>query len=359
MYGSAADWTIIQRCGHFRRMEIIDNFDVGDVSVSTALDFGMGSWGFASVYPKLRAARNCIGVDISDVAIRMSQEKDSAICSKTVYLRSDMDVVPVSDDSVDIFWGGEVVEHVVEPRQYLQDVARACKEGAHVVLSTPNRDALMYLLDGQDFAIGPEHIALLNCPELRRLSNLFFDEVVLCGYETSISPGYDTALTDEEIGKQIQERAYCYPALASGMIYHGIVNKSKLRLNRRDCVRMDLRWDDPSVRFVGHAQKMLLSGSEYAGALPENGVVQLLMPAVKYVFYFWAHDWSGIVQITVGNQRREVDLFSRLGGYKRIEFQFDDLDDRQITIQRTGGRSARSRDSQVLFHSVVSLRWQI
>jgi 2-polyprenyl-3-methyl-5-hydroxy-6-metoxy-1,4-benzoquinol methylase len=357
VYGSADNWTTIQRSGHFRRMEIIDNFDVGEISTSTALDFGMGSWGFACVFPKLRSARKCIGVDISEVAIRMSQEKDFDIRSKSTYLRSDMDVVPVQDDTVDIFWGGEVIEHVVEPRQYLQDVARACRDGAHVVMSTPNRDALMYLLAGQDFAIGPEHIALLNSAEFLYLTDLFFDAVVLCGYETSLSPDGDAALTDERMGRQIQERAFSYPALASGMIYHGIVNKSKLIQNRRDWLRTNLGWDDPSIHFVGEPQRMLLAGSEYAGGLPDRGVVRLSMRAAKYILYFWAHDWSGIVQITIGNKRKQVDLFSKLGGYKRIEFEFDNVGDRPITIERTGNRSDRSQDSQVLFHSIVSLRW--
>ena len=37
LYGSAASWTNVQRSGHFRRMEIIDGFDVGDLSIATAL----------------------------------------------------------------------------------------------------------------------------------------------------------------------------------------------------------------------------------------------------------------------------------------------------------------------------------
>jgi SAM-dependent methyltransferase len=357
LYGSAENWTIIQRSGHFRRMEIIDGFDVGELSIATALDFGMGSWGFASVFPKLRNSQRCIGVDISEVALRQSRERDQDISAKSSYLRSNMDAVPVPDSTVDIFWAGEVIEHVVEPRQYLQDVARACAEGAHFVCSTPNRDALMYMLDGQDYAIGPEHIALMNCAELMRAMDLFFDAIILCGYETSVSPSGDSVLTDEHIGRQIQERAFSYPSLASGVIYHGTVNKAKYRRNSRYWTRTHFKSDDPAIRYAAPVKKMLLAGTEYASSLPDTRPIYLFAMAAKYILFFWSHDWSGIVQIEIGNQRKIVDLFSKLGGYKRVEFEFECVEERSVVITRTGERSDRSQDSEILLHSIVTLSW--
>src|SRR6266851_10043111 len=42
------------QAAHERRMEILDGLDVGDMSESVIVDFGVGSWGFACIYPRLQ-----------------------------------------------------------------------------------------------------------------------------------------------------------------------------------------------------------------------------------------------------------------------------------------------------------------
>src|SRR6266481_567635 len=183
IYGSSTGWNAIQRTGHERRMAIIDSLDVGEVGRAVAMDFGMGSWGFASVFPKLRKAARCFGVDIAEYALELSRQRDGELGARVEYRQSDGKSIPVAEGTLDIFWGGEVVEHVVEPRMFLEKVALACKDGAHVVLSTPNRDAIFYLLRGQRYGLGPEHIALLNLKELLETCSLFFDTASVYGYE--------------------------------------------------------------------------------------------------------------------------------------------------------------------------------
>lgn len=354
IYGSAEDWTVIQRSGHFRRMQLLDSLSIPTLDSAVAVDFGMGSWGFASVFPKLRSAKECIGIDISEVALDLSARADAQIREKTRYLRSELSEIPLADGSVDVFWGGEVLEHVAEPRQFLQEISRVCRAGAHVILSTPNRDAVLYLADGQEYAIGPEHIALLNAEELRSLAEIFFDTQSMLGYETSLSPECDKTLSDPRVADLLQERTVGYPSLASGLLYHGLVNKAKEGARARKWSRTDVEWSDDRLRFTRPPDAMKLSGPLTGAGLAPGSEIQINLSGQKYVFFFWSHDWSGIAAVTVGDTTREIDLFSKQSGFRRLEVEFDDTETRQIRIVRSNLKSERSIDSQVIFHSIVA-----
>lgn len=46
---------------------MIESSDVRDL---TCLDFGMGSWGFTSTYPKLHYCKRAIGMDLSRPSLK-------------------------------------------------------------------------------------------------------------------------------------------------------------------------------------------------------------------------------------------------------------------------------------------------
>jgi len=338
-------------------MAIIDSLDVGEIGSAVAMDFGMGSWGFASVFPKLRKAARCFGVDISDYALQLSRERDGELGSRVEYRQSDGESIPVADGTLDIFWGGEVVEHVVEPRMFLEKVAVACKDGAHVVLSTPNRDAILYVLRGQCYGLGPEHIALLNLRELLEVSALFFDTLGVYGYETSIAPDVDDLIEDERIAERLQDRAKDFPELASGLIFHGRVDAAKASMNRRNWRVIHLPHNHSGVFYSRAPTCLTLAGPETGMSIPDGGEARFELSAKKYVLFFWSHDWSGSVEVEIGGKVTTVDLFGPVAGYRRVEVEFDRESPREVTVRRLGQRSVCAKSDQVIFHSAVGLAW--
>jgi SAM-dependent methyltransferase len=357
IYGSSAEWSAIQRTGHQRRMAIIDSLDIGEVPKAVAMDFGMGSWGFASVFPRLRKAARCFGVDIAEYALQLSRERDWELGARVEYRQSDGESIPVADGTLDIFWGGEVLEHVVEPRMFLEKVAVACKDGAHVVLSTPNRDAIFYLLRRQCYGVGPEHIALLNLKELLEVSALFFDTLSVHGYETSIAPDVDSLIIDERIAERLQDRARDFPELASGLIFHGKVDAAKASKNRRNWRVIHLPHSSSGVVYSSAPTRLTLAGPEAGMCIPHGGEARFELNAKKYVLFFWSHDWSGSVEVEIDGKATTSDLFSVMAGYRRVETEFDTESPREVVVRRLGRQSVCAKSDQVIFHSAVGLTW--
>lgn len=46
--------------------------------------------------------------------------------------------LPFDTDSFDLIWCSEVIEHLVEPKESLQEMLRVCKPGGRIILTTPN-----------------------------------------------------------------------------------------------------------------------------------------------------------------------------------------------------------------------------
>jgi methionine biosynthesis protein MetW len=74
------------------------------------------------------------GVDFSEVAISKCLEKGlDAILSDL-----DRDGLQFPDNSFDIVWAGDVVEHVFDPIFLLEEIYRVLKSDGYLILSTPN-----------------------------------------------------------------------------------------------------------------------------------------------------------------------------------------------------------------------------
>jgi SAM-dependent methyltransferase len=103
---------------HVRRMELLAELDLGDLGDAVAVDYGVGPWGFAAVFPVLRECRHGIGIDISGVALEISRdvERDRGAGDRFEFRQSRGDVLPLEDASVDVLFAGESIEHVDMPR---------------------------------------------------------------------------------------------------------------------------------------------------------------------------------------------------------------------------------------------------
>jgi SAM-dependent methyltransferase len=308
LYGAPEDWLPIKRSGHFRRMEVLSQADAGDISESVIGDFATGPWGIACVFPKLRAARWCYGFDVSNKALEMAAVVDAEIAAKPGYLTSDGETIPLEADCLDILWAGEVIEHVRERRLFLQEVARVCRDRGYVFLSTPNKDAVYYLARGEAYVTGPEHIALMSYATLRDHLALFFSNVRIRGYETSLYPDLDVAIKDEAALALIQRRAFVCPDTASGIIVDARVDKALYERNRRDYQLHEVLWSGPSVYCQSLPQPMRLFGDVQGGNLETREPLSFTVLCNRLILLFWAHDWSGHALVGVNGKQTDLDL---------------------------------------------------
>jgi 2-polyprenyl-3-methyl-5-hydroxy-6-metoxy-1,4-benzoquinol methylase/glutaredoxin-related protein len=125
----------ITKIGHFLKLDVLDSLIHEDISDKTVVDVGCGSWGFACIFPKLQGCKTGIGLDISLTALRESRKK----LSNYYYVASNQRV-PLANNSTDIVFAGEVVEHVVDPVRLIDEVHQVLKPNGIFILTTPNAD---------------------------------------------------------------------------------------------------------------------------------------------------------------------------------------------------------------------------
>ncbi|MGQ9644108.1 MAG: class I SAM-dependent methyltransferase, partial [Ignavibacterium sp.] len=54
--------------------------------------------------------------------------------------------LPLQSDSVDCVIASEIIEHVIDPREFLRELFRVVKKGGKVVISTPYKEKIRYVL---------------------------------------------------------------------------------------------------------------------------------------------------------------------------------------------------------------------
>ena len=203
LYGSFEDIPVVSQAGHVRRVELLDRLKVGDTSGMTCVDFGMGSWGFGAVFPRMHDCARAIGMDLSAAAIEMSRELVATSQPKyaerfETYQSDGMDI-PMPDGSVDLFFSGESIEHVKFPPRFLSEIYRVLRVGGS--LSSPRRIVMRSATRSRMRSTGPspEHFWLFNTLELVDAVSEFFDIEEIYGFNGSFgSHEEDREIQDSE-----------------------------------------------------------------------------------------------------------------------------------------------------------------
>ena len=122
----------------FRRHEAAYAAVSGWVSAAprVALDAGCGEgYGAAA----LAAALGCAVVGVDYDAVAVAHAARSYAADRTAYVRGGLTALPLASSSVDVAVSLQVLEHIWQPEQLVRELARVCRPGSAVVLSTPNR----------------------------------------------------------------------------------------------------------------------------------------------------------------------------------------------------------------------------
>jgi SAM-dependent methyltransferase len=361
LYNDFASLPPIVESGHYRRIELLRSLRLPDLAGATAVDVGTGPWGFAAIIPELRKARRWVGLDVSFEALKQADQALPAPEQHVGYVTSDGAAFPLANGAADVVFAGEVIEHVREPELFLQECARVLKPGGDLILSTPNRDALLYKINGQHYGVGPEHIALLNYPEIVELAGRLFDIVRVYGYETSLSPATDERLRDRSLLELVQQRAAFSPELASGVLLHMKQNPARQQANTTNWRLTDIMWNDSAVAVTGELIPMVLAGMMTGGRLAAGSSLRLCVPGRKIIFLFWSHDWSGYASLNVNGRIEHHDLYSFAGGFRRIEVpgSAEPGEVNEVVISSPGHRSAHSHSDEIILFKVIGVETEL
>jgi SAM-dependent methyltransferase len=336
---------------HVRRMELLGALDVGDLATAVAVDYGVGPWGFAAVFPRLRECRHGIGIDISAVALEISREVERGRGSgeRFEFRQSRGDVLPLDDASVDLLFAGESIEHVDMPEVFLDEVRRVLRPGGQLVLTTPNSRPASYLASGDEYGIGPEHIALMTYDRLAEIVAERFDIVRALGYNTSLHFTIDETPVLDEGFRQRWARQFEYePSLATGVVVHarsaGGAAARRRTVRRRYTTGTSLAWSGQWTACHLHEAMWGRWADD-----PQAAVAFTVPDEARTVaLLFWAHDWSGEAVVVVDGEARTIDLFSAQGGIRRLELPLRPGREHAVEIRPAGTASPRSNGRQVI-----------
>lgn len=337
---------------HNRRIDLLAGIDLPDLSDAVVVDYGVGSWGFGCIYPRLKQCRHAIGFDISEAALAKSaevSERDPLLAGKTVDYHVSLGYsMAVPDDFVDVFFCGECIEHVEDTNAFLTEVYRVLKPGGMAIFTTPNRDPWIYRQLDIRWCVGFEHVALMDFAEFQRYLEAFFEPVEYLGFNQSVMPALDQHVPrefcEDWVGSCRNE-----PEDATSLI--GIVRKGWSGKLASATVEV-VDWSGARTHEP-RPEAMSLLGTATGGMIrpPNRFTINVPPGMTRANVILWSHPWSGYARIRCGGQEHVVNLYSHAGGCQREVLE--NLRSKTLIIEPAGTRDRRSFDDQIILYRVV------
>ena len=170
----------------------------------TVLDVACGlGYGVAMMAATGRASR-LIGIDNSAYAIDYAQTMYGAAGAQIHFRHGDAhDLTHIADHSIDLVVSFETVEHLADPRAFLEHVARVLKPGGRVIGSVPNGRRVLEASQHVIVPLQAEPLALQTTPQILRA----IQDVVRVNEELTLD---GILLTMFEAGNPANERTAQY-----------------------------------------------------------------------------------------------------------------------------------------------------
>jgi ubiquinone/menaquinone biosynthesis C-methylase UbiE len=103
----------------------------------TVLDIGTGIGVIPRMLQRLGAQLICVDFPTHDGASGLKYLEQLGV--EAHYLEVGVDELPIPDDSVDVVFVGNVIEHLPHsPRRFMSDIRRVLRPGGHLVMDTKN-----------------------------------------------------------------------------------------------------------------------------------------------------------------------------------------------------------------------------
>lgn len=134
------------------------------------LDLGCGAGAFSAF--AATAGAEVLGLDVAQAAI---DRATTAHPSLSFGLTEFDGPLKLPDNSFEIVWASEVIEHVADTATWLSEIRRVLVPGGRLLLTTPAHDRLTLLLGGIERFSPPlgDHLHLYSARSLRTLLSEF------------------------------------------------------------------------------------------------------------------------------------------------------------------------------------------
>jgi SAM-dependent methyltransferase len=351
-----APMTTVIQAGHERRMELLDRLPIGDISGKVCVDYGVGSWGFACIYPRLQQCGYAIGIDISEAAIQesaaISANGSFPYGQNYRYFTSRGTTIDLETGSVDIFFAGECIEHVENTEAFLDEVHRVLKPQGIFILTTPNADAYLFQSRNERYAVGPEHVALMGYNELVGYLKPRFSIVQANGFNGAMHPIFDDQINNATVAKAWAAQFLDNPELGTGVVVMAQRNDNHTRHTYQQQI---YHHSHPQFSYQGNWNIVPLHRAMTGIQSHTIGdSLSLSFTGTGLILNFWTHDWSGIAEVLIDNHVREINLYSPLGGFERLVVGDLPIGPHTLTIRITGNKDPRSNSHEIIFYQAIS-----
>jgi ubiquinone/menaquinone biosynthesis C-methylase UbiE len=139
------------------------------------LDLGCGTGEFTAI--AAAAGAQALGADVASAALARARAAHPSLHFELVPFDGPL---PLPDNSFDLVWASEVIEHVADTALWLSEVRRVLVPRGKLLLTTPSHGRLRLLLGGIERYSAPlgDHLHLYTARSLRELLGEFgFGEI--------------------------------------------------------------------------------------------------------------------------------------------------------------------------------------
>jgi SAM-dependent methyltransferase len=154
-----------------RRASLLNEVRAGD----RALDLGSGAGEFTAVLA--HAGAQPVGIEVAEAALARARLLNPQLDFRLAPIDGPL---PLEDNSFDLVWSSEVIEHVADTARWLSEVRRVLAPGGRLLLSTPSHGRLRVALGGIERFSQPlgDHLHLYTRASLRALLQDFgFEQI--------------------------------------------------------------------------------------------------------------------------------------------------------------------------------------
>jgi SAM-dependent methyltransferase len=156
--------------------ELRRDYLLGEVRAGDrVLDLGCGSGELTAALAEADGA--VVGVEVAEAALGRARAAHPSLDFRLAPIDGPL---PLGDNSFDVVWASEVIEHVADTARWLSEVRRVLVPGGRLLLSTPAHGRLLLLVGGIERYSPPlgDHLHLYTPRSLARvLGELGFGQV--------------------------------------------------------------------------------------------------------------------------------------------------------------------------------------